>query len=382
MVFAAGANGLNRPSPADPAAQQFMAEVSRILDEGIARQESNKEMTGKIAHVASVATLPSASSYQAAGNLAAAAYAVYATTTGQDVARYICMPCMCHIVLIKHQHILTRHLTSNLMHGWAMLHCVSILLAELQCSLSVWSFWLSITAICFEASQSSVSHILLQRTSFSASSDCVGSDRTSQESAGSSAFAGRASGPLEVAPILSGSPCHGDSLHRGAVQVAQPPPPSVPKQHTVQGTHSPDASTEHPPFTAARLTQHDAQQSAQELAHSELEDSSHGRSAQQQIPSLLQKSKSMDRDTCTQQEALQKGQMSSSSSSAVKLPSSLPNSLVEAEAAVFKRPAGSPADVANFTRNSGSSLSSSIFGEANQWVIDYNDLVRDLLYIC
>ena len=98
MLFAAGANGLNRPSPADPAAQQFMAEVSRILDEGIARQESNKEMTGKIAHVASVATLPSGSSYRAAGNLAAAAYAVYATTTGQDVARYICMPCMCHIV--------------------------------------------------------------------------------------------------------------------------------------------------------------------------------------------------------------------------------------------------------------------------------------------
>ena len=89
----------------------------------------------------------------------------------------------------------------------------------------------------------------------------------------------------------------------------------------------------------------------------------------------------MDRDTRTQQEALQKGQMPSPSSSVIKLPSSLPNSLVEAEAAVFKRPAGSPADVANLTGNSGS-LSSSIFGEANQWVIDYNDLVGDLLYIC
>ena len=34
-----------------------MAEVNRILDEGSARQETNEEMTGKIAHAASFSTL-------------------------------------------------------------------------------------------------------------------------------------------------------------------------------------------------------------------------------------------------------------------------------------------------------------------------------------
>ena len=47
-----------------------MAEVNRILDEGSARQETNEEMTGKIAHAVSVSTLAMES--ETAGSDAAA----------------------------------------------------------------------------------------------------------------------------------------------------------------------------------------------------------------------------------------------------------------------------------------------------------------------
>ncbi|DBA69568.1 TPA: hypothetical protein ACH3X2_012650 [Trebouxia sp. C0005] len=46
-------------SSSGPASQHFIAQVSRILVEGTARQESNQEMTGKIVHAASASNLPS-----------------------------------------------------------------------------------------------------------------------------------------------------------------------------------------------------------------------------------------------------------------------------------------------------------------------------------
>ena len=61
------ADGLKRLTPPGPAAQQFLAEVSRILEEGTARQETNQEMTGKIAHAASVTHLSSLGSQGASG---------------------------------------------------------------------------------------------------------------------------------------------------------------------------------------------------------------------------------------------------------------------------------------------------------------------------
>ena len=56
-VSAASANGMPSLPTSGPARQDFIAEVSRILDEGTARQETNEQMTGKIAHAASVSTL-------------------------------------------------------------------------------------------------------------------------------------------------------------------------------------------------------------------------------------------------------------------------------------------------------------------------------------
>ena len=88
----------------------------------------------------------------------------------------------------------------------------------------------------------------------------------------------------------------------------------------------------------------------------------------------------MDRDPRSQDGAhkvLEKIQRSSSSSTISKVPNSQPGSLWDAEAAVFQRPTGALADAGTLGRASGSSLSSSIFGEPNQWVIDYSDLVSD-----
>lgn len=57
------AEDIKRLQSSGPAAQQFLAEVSRILEEGNARQESSQEMTGKIARAASNNNLPSLSSH-------------------------------------------------------------------------------------------------------------------------------------------------------------------------------------------------------------------------------------------------------------------------------------------------------------------------------
>ncbi|KAL0047223.1 hypothetical protein WJX82_010034 [Trebouxia sp. C0006] len=54
-----GGNTMKSLSSSGPAAQQFIAQVNRILVEGIAGQESDQEMTGKIAHAASATNLPS-----------------------------------------------------------------------------------------------------------------------------------------------------------------------------------------------------------------------------------------------------------------------------------------------------------------------------------
>ena len=61
------AKQLKRMQSSGPAAQQFLAEVSRILTEGTARQETSQEMTGKIAHAASVTNLPSLGSHPNSG---------------------------------------------------------------------------------------------------------------------------------------------------------------------------------------------------------------------------------------------------------------------------------------------------------------------------
>lgn len=61
------ADGLKRLRSTGPAAQQFLAEVSRILEEGTARQETSQEMTGRIANAASVTHLSSLGSQGASG---------------------------------------------------------------------------------------------------------------------------------------------------------------------------------------------------------------------------------------------------------------------------------------------------------------------------
>ncbi len=53
------AAGLKRLPSSGPAAQQFIVEVNRILEEGTAQQMTYQEMTGKIARAASVTNLPS-----------------------------------------------------------------------------------------------------------------------------------------------------------------------------------------------------------------------------------------------------------------------------------------------------------------------------------
>jgi len=58
-LTAGGGNTSKTLSSSGPAAQHFIAQVNRILVEGIARQESDQEMTGKIAHAASASNLPS-----------------------------------------------------------------------------------------------------------------------------------------------------------------------------------------------------------------------------------------------------------------------------------------------------------------------------------
>ena len=180
------------------------------------------------------------------------------------------------------------------------------------------------------------------------------------------------SGPMEAAPSLPTSALH---CNHGLSLQATGARPST--SQDVQSPLSSNTSTERPSFTSARLTQHNAAQPS----HDPLNPFGSA-SQQQQQPtwSPLRKSLSMDKDPHTQEGAnkiLQKIQRSSSSSVISKLPNSLPGSLSDAEAAAFQQPAGALTDAGTLGRSSGASLSSSIFGEPNQWVIDYDDLVSD-----
>lgn len=166
-------------------------------------------------------------------------------------------------------------------------------------------------------------------------------------------------------------------VHRGPLQQATEGRPSA--SSDVQSPLSLDAATKRPPFTSARLTQHDAAQpSCDPLKPFE--------SVPQQQPYPLRKSLSIDRDPRSRNrgpQLLQKMKRSSSSGSVIsKMPNSQPDSLSDTEAAAYQQPTGSLVDTSTIGRGSASSLSSSIFGEPNQWVIDYNDLVsrHPLLY--
>ncbi|DBB01174.1 hypothetical protein WJX77_003342 [Trebouxia sp. C0004] len=265
-----GGRTLKSLSSSVPSAQQFIAQVNRILVEGSARQESDQEMTGKIAHAASASNLPSQ----------------------------------------------------------------------------------------------------------------TGSVRTSEESArSSSGFAGPASGPLEIAPVLSAP-----QFQHGGPNSWRAPPPYVPSPRVSADSprSTPDANIQpqlwqqQPLFTAARLNEHDAQLSAEHQA-SVLHRS---RSLQQQSESqgnlgTLRKSLSVGRGPHTQKEALRalKQIQRSSSGSVAKLPNSLPGSLSDTESGAFARPAGALAEAGTLGRGSGSStMSGSIFGGSYQWVIEYSDL--------
>ncbi|DBA69721.1 TPA: hypothetical protein ACH3X2_012649 [Trebouxia sp. C0005] len=138
-----------------------------------------------------------------------------------------------------------------------------------------------------------------------------------------------------------------------------------------------------PHFTAARLNEHDAQLSAEQLSAERQASVLHrSESLQQQAESqgnlgALRKSLSMDREPHTQKEALRalKQIQRSSSGSVAKLPHSLPGSLSDTESGAFQRPTGALAEAGTLGRGSGSStMSGSIFGGSYQWVIEYSDL--------
>lgn len=207
---------------------------------------------------------------------------------------------------------------------------------------------------------------------------CAVSARTSLETASprNSEDSPRPSSPtLEAPPSLSTA----SLLHFPQATEARPSASS-----DVQSPLSPDAATEGTPFTSARLTQHDAAQPSLDPLNP------FGCAPQQQpyTGSPLRKSASIDRDPRTRNRGpklLQKMKRSSSSGSVIsKMPNSQPGSLSDTEAAAFQRPTGSLIETSTVGRGSASSLSSSIFGEPNQWVIDYNDLVSShrSLHLC
>ena len=184
-------------------------------------------------------------------------------------------------------------------------------------------------------------------------------------------FARPSSGALEAAPSLSTS-----LVYRNHSYPSQATGTRLSTSWDVQSPLSPHNSSERPPFTSDYLTRHDAAQPSHDPLNR------FGSVSQQQhfTGSALRKSVSMDRDPHTQDGALkilQKMQRSSSSSTISKVPSGLPGSLSHSDAAAVQRPAGALADAGTIGRASGSSLSSSIFGEPTQWVIDYSDLVSD-----
>ncbi len=221
----------------------------------------------------------------------------------------------------------------------------------------------------------------------------VGSARSSEESArSSSGFAGPASGPLEIAPVLSAPQNQYSGYQLREHSSWQAPPPYIPSPRvSAESTESmPDANIQpqlwqqQPLFTAARLNEHDAQLSAEQLSAERQasvllrSESLQQQSESQGNPGTLRKSLSMGREPFTQKEALRplKQIQRSSSGSVAKLPNSLPGSLSDTESAAFQRPAGALAEAGTLGRGSGSStVSGSIFGGSYQWVIEYSDLV-------
>lgn len=125
-------------------------------------------------------------------------------------------------------------------------------------------------------------------------------------------------------------------------------------------------------FTAARLNEHDAQFNDQQEQNAVHRDDFVQQPPQRHV-APLRKSVSLDRaspaqtNAVTSSQPLQRASYSSSSKRG--------SSITDAEAAAFQQPAAVPVDTSAFGRNSGSSLSSSIFGESSQWVIEYSDLV-------
>ena len=179
---------------------------------------------------------------------------------------------------------------------------------------------------------------------------------------------GPASGPLEVAPSLSQPQYNSAGLSLAGTQ------------------HASLLDTQSPFYAANGVAQPSMRPRSQDAAHPiQTPHSSFGSGQQQQqqqqqvIEPALRKSRSVDRSTHTQTEArrsLQRMQRSLSSDAGTdKLANSLPGSL-SAEEASSQRPSGSLAESGLVGKNSNSSLSSSIFKEPNQWVIDYSDLVR------
>lgn len=221
----------------------------------------------------------------------------------------------------------------------------------------------------------------------------VGSFRSSEESArSSSGFAGPASGPLEIAPVLSAPQFLYSGFQPGEPNGWQAPPPYVPSPRVSAESQQsmPDTniqlhlSQQQPLFTAARLNEHDAQLSAEQLsAGREASVLRRSESLQQQSESqgdlgTLRKSVSLGREPHTQKEALRalKQIQRSSSGSVAKLPNSLPGSLSDTDSGAFQRPTGALAEAGTPGRGSGTStMSSSIFGGSYQWVIEYSDLV-------
>ena len=143
----------------------------------------------------------------------------------------------------------------------------------------------------------------------------VGSLRSSEESArSSSGFAGPASGPLEIAPVLSAPQNQYSGFQHGEPNSWQAPPPYVPsprvsaesQQSTPDANIQPQLWQQQPLFTAARLNEHDAQLSAEQLSAERQasvllrSESLQQQSESQGNPGTLRKSLSMGREPFTQ----------------------------------------------------------------------------------
>lgn len=95
-----------------PAAQQFLAEVSRILEEGTARQETSQEMTGKIAHAASVTNLASLGSHPTSGDHILHSHSKYVVHVSVASLWQICL-WLRLLLLLPHVHAIAGVATSR-----------------------------------------------------------------------------------------------------------------------------------------------------------------------------------------------------------------------------------------------------------------------------